>query len=229
MIVFWREYFLESTHARTSAHMHTGPSTHTNTHWWSFFCLFVCFWKSFSSFKSPSLEFLFSIFLMVCVLVTQLCLTLCDSMDYIAHQAPLSMEFSRQEYHCGLSFPSPGDFLNSGIKPSFQQSRQILYWQSHQGSPLMELNIKTFLTAFEIVFSQNQYLWGLLLLLFGWFYLKLWCVVVLVTQSCPTLCNSMDRQSPLSVGLSWKEYWSGLPFPLPEDLFDPGIEPESPA
>ena len=34
-----------------------------------------------------------------------------------AHQAPLSMEFSRQEYWSGLPFPSPGDFPNTGIKP----------------------------------------------------------------------------------------------------------------
>ena len=32
-----------------------------------------------------------------------------------AHQAPLSMRFSRQEYCSGLSFPSPGDLPNSGI------------------------------------------------------------------------------------------------------------------
>jgi len=32
------------------------------------------------------------------VLVTQLCLTLWDPMDYAAFQVPLSMEFSRQEY-----------------------------------------------------------------------------------------------------------------------------------
>ena len=87
----------------------------------------------------------------------------------------------------------------------------------------MELYIKIFLKAFEIVFSPNRYLWGLLLLLFGWFYFKLWCVVVLVTQSYPTLCNSMDRQSPLSMGLSWKEYLSGLPFPLSEDLLPWGL------
>ena len=31
--------------------------------------------------------------------------------------APLSIAFSRQEYWSGLSFPSPGDFLNPGIKP----------------------------------------------------------------------------------------------------------------
>ena len=31
------------------------------------------------------------------------------------------------------------------------------------------------------------------------------------------------------MGFSWKEYWSGLPFPSPGDLPDPGIEPASPA
>ena len=34
-----------------------------------------------------------------------------------AHQAPLSMGFSRQEYWCGLSCPSPGDLPDPGIKP----------------------------------------------------------------------------------------------------------------
>ena len=35
-------------------------------------------------------------------------------------------------------------------------------------------------------------------------------------------------QAPLSMGFSGQEYWSGLPFPSPEDLLDPGIEPGSP-
>ena len=35
----------------------------------------------------------------------------------ISCQAPLSMEFSRQKYWSGLSFPSPGDLPNPGIKP----------------------------------------------------------------------------------------------------------------
>ena len=35
--------------------------------------------------------------------------------------------------------------------------------------------------------------------------------------------------APLSVGLSRQEYWSGLPFPSPGDIPNPGIEPESPA
>ena len=35
----------------------------------------------------------------------------------VAHQAPPSIEFSRQEYWSGLPFPSPGDLPNPGIKP----------------------------------------------------------------------------------------------------------------
>ena len=34
-------------------------------------------------------------------------------------------------------------------------------------------------------------------------------------------------QAPLSMGFSRQEYWSGLPFPSPGDLPDPGIEPLS--
>ena len=36
---------------------------------------------------------------------------------YVAHQALLSMEFSRQECWSGLLFPSPGDLPDPGIKP----------------------------------------------------------------------------------------------------------------
>ena len=38
----------------------------------------------------------------------------------IAHQAPLSMEFSRQEYWSGLPFPSPGDLPNARTDPAVQ-------------------------------------------------------------------------------------------------------------
>ena len=42
-----------------------------------------------------------------------------------------------------------------------------------------------------------------------------------------SLFDSMDcgYQASLSVGFSRQEYWSGLPFPSPGDLPDPGIEP----
>ena len=41
--------------------------------------------------------------------------------------------------------------------------------------------------------------------------------------------QTVARQAPLSVGVSRQEHWSGLPFPYPEDLPNPGIEPRSPA
>ena len=51
----------------------------------------------------------------------------------------------------------------------------------------------------------------------------------LVSKSCPTLATpwTVDCQA-LSTGFSRQEYWSGLPFPSPGDLPDPGIEARSP-
>ena len=39
---------------------------------------------------------------------------------------------------------------------------------------------------------------------------------------------SVAYQAPQSMGFSKQEYWSGLPFPFPGDLSNPGIEPGSP-
>ena len=52
----------------------------------------------------------------------------------------------------------------------------------------------------------------------------------LVAKSCATLVTpwTVAYQVPLSVGFSRQEYWNGLPFALPGDLPDPGIEPSSP-
>ena len=54
--------------------------------------------------------------------------------------------------------------------------------------------------------------------------------VCLVAKSCLTLSDPMDHsyQAPLPMGFYRQEYWSGLPFPFPGDLPDPGIEPTSP-
>ena len=53
----------------------------------------------------------------------------------------------------------------------------------------------------------------------------------LVAKSCPTLATprTVAHQAPLFMGFSRQEYWSGLPFPYPGGLPDPGIEPGSPA
>ena len=51
----------------------------------------------------------------------------------------------------------------------------------------------------------------------------------LVAKSCPILATpwTVACQAPLSMGFSRQEYWSGLPFPSPGDLPNPGIEPGS--
>ena len=57
-------------------------------------------------------------------------------------------------------------------------------------------------------------------------------MLCLVTQSYPTLCNSIDCSLPgfsVHAEFSTQEYWSGLPCPPPGDLPNPGIEPRSPA
>ena len=60
----------------------------------------------------------FSQFCCYC-LVAESCLTLSDTSHLpwtVAHQAPLSLGFARQEYWNGLPFPSPEDLPNPGIK-----------------------------------------------------------------------------------------------------------------
>ena len=54
---------------------------------------------------------------------------------------------------------------------------------------------------------------------------------VLVPQSCPNLCDpwTVAHKAPLWLEFSRQEYWSGLLWPPPEDLPDPGMEPRSPA
>ena len=69
-------------------------------------------------------------------------------MDY-SHQAPPSMEFSRQEYWSGLPFPSPGDLPNPGIKTG----SLALKADSLQS----ELLGKT-LTTDNFLYFQEQYL-----------------------------------------------------------------------
>ena len=81
---------------------------------------------------------------------------LCDPMDCVAHQAPLSMEFSRQEYWSGLPFPSPriepvslafhalaGSFFTTvppakPSKPAMPSVKTHLHW--HEKAPQVWTN-----------------------------------------------------------------------------------------
>ena len=56
----------------------------------------------------------------------------------VAYQAPLSMEFSRQEYPSGLPYPTPGDLPNPGIEPESIASPALagrIFTLSYVGSP----------------------------------------------------------------------------------------------
>ena len=70
------------------------------------------------SWWSWDLAYLVSICILECMLSPFSHVWLCVTLWTVAHQAPLSMEFSSQEYWSGLSCPPPGNLPNPGIKPT---------------------------------------------------------------------------------------------------------------
>ena len=104
------------------------------------------------------------------------------------------MDFSRQEYWSGLSFLSPGDLPDPGIKPRPPALQADSLPSESPGKPSWCLKVK-----------------------------------VLVPQSCLTLCDPMDCNSPGSsvCGVLQARIQEWLPFPSPRDLLDPGIRPRS--
>ena len=68
--------------------------------------------------------------------VAQLCLTLCDPMDY--YQALPSMGFSRQEYWSGYHFLLQGIFPTQGLNLGLPHCTKMLYCLRHQGSGLLQ-------------------------------------------------------------------------------------------
>ena len=91
--------------------------------------MFIC--VEFSSFTHDTQTHPFCKIFRVSGLVAKLYLTL--EIWTVACQAPLSMEFFRQEYWSGLPFPFPGDRPNQGSNPGLLLCRQILYQLSYQG------------------------------------------------------------------------------------------------
>ena len=73
------------------------------------------------------------VYLCVCVLVAQPCLTLCDLTDYSARLlCPWDHGILQQEYWSGLPFPSPEIFSTQKSIPSLLHYRQILYCLSYR-------------------------------------------------------------------------------------------------
>ena len=134
----------------------------------------------------------------------------------VAHQAPLSMDFSRQEYWSGLPFPSPGDLPNPEIESSSCTTGRFVTL-SHLGSPSNLLFMKWKHMSKDL--SENvhsNFVENSLKMLSHfsrvWLFGTLWTVA---------------HQAVLFMGFSKQEYWSGLPFPSPGDLPDTGMEPMS--
>ena len=82
----------------------------------------------------------------------------------VAHQAPLSMEFSRQEYWSGLPFPTPGVFPDPGIEHTSLVSPVLVgrfFTTEHLGSLVTFIptdNPETLICAF---YKRNTY-WAIL-------------------------------------------------------------------
>ena len=72
----------------------------------------------------------------------------------VAHQAPLSMEFSRKEYWSGLPFPSQGIFPTQGSNPSPPHCRLFTTWATRKA-----LGKQHHLSNFQTVSSSPPY-WG---------------------------------------------------------------------
>ena len=118
----------------------------------------------------------------------------------VGHQAPLSVELSRQEYWSGLSFPFPRDLPNPGIK---------------SGSPALQVDSLPSKPPEKPILYE-------LLLFFSLLYAQMFSHVRLFATPW-----AVAHQPPLSMRFPRQEYWSGLPFPTLEDLPNPGTEPIS--
>ena len=69
------------------------------------------------------------------------CVRLFPTPQTIAHQAPLSMGFFRQEYWSGLPFPFPGELTDPGIKPGSPVIWADALQSEPPGKPLYALSI----------------------------------------------------------------------------------------
>ena len=77
----------------------------------------------------------------LCVYAVLSCIQLFETPWTVAHQAPLSMGFPRQEYWSGLPFPSPGDLPNPAIEPRSPALQTDSLLLSHQRFPTLGISV----------------------------------------------------------------------------------------
>ena len=160
----------------------------------------------------------------------QFCLTLCGPMNYSPWNSPgkiagvgslslLQKTFPTQGSNPGWPLISQADSLPA--KPQEKPKSNPKSLIKPQLGPIPRLTKSAYLRAGPEGISQ-----GICTV-----HTLPCCCVVLVTQSCLTLCKPMYCSPPgsLSMGFPRQEYWEILPFPSPVDLPDPGIKPRSPA
>ena len=134
-----------------------------------------------------------------------------------AHQAPPSLGFSRQEHWSGLPFPSP---MQGSEKWKWSRSVVPDPQQPHGLQPTRLLRPWDFpgkspgVGCHRLLWCKHWVSEWVKSLSRVWLFATPWTVAY---------------QAPPSMGFSRQEYWSGLPFPSPGDLPNPGIEPGSPA
>ena len=126
----------------------------------------------------------------------------------VAHQAPLSMGFSRQQYWSGLPLPSPRDLSDPGIKPgspalqadalpsepSGTPSTCKVWWQRtplwNQRNMVQSLTL-LWKSCYSSLHSPINWTQHVTHILFDKQY-----ICGSDTQSCPTLCDLMDYSPP---------------------------------
>ena len=100
------------------------------------------------------------------------CVRLFATPSTVAHLAPLSMEFSRQEYWSRLPFPFPGGLPDPGIKSFMSPVRQMESLSlNHLGS-----SFYIYIYIYTHIYIHTQF--------------------SSVAQSCPILCNLMNCSMP---------------------------------
>ena len=73
----------------------------------------------------------------------------------VAHQAPPSLGFSRQEHWSGLPFPSPGDLANPGIEPRSPASQADALISEPPGKPLIVLQFSSVQSCLTLCDSMS--------------------------------------------------------------------------
>ena len=100
------------------------------------------------------------LFWLLCAVLSCSVMSDCAKPRTVAHQAPLSMGFSRQEYRGGLPCPSPGDLPNLGI-----EARSPIFQVDSLPSELPGKPMNTgvgSLSLLQRIFTTQELNWGLL-------------------------------------------------------------------